>query len=165
MAATFFNNGDMVTPTFLNTIYSGGGHVHDGTDSDGHAAKIDLTRDTTSRLTASKIDSSTITFGMIWPTDYTCVFDATVFDNGFVMLNYGSATYGTMDSDTTHISATVLNPPWGLNPTSNRYYPIAAKNNQAMTLAMEDSEGVHYNLYSAEATQGISRGSIFFSIS
>lgn len=165
MAATFFNNGDMVTPTFLNTIYSGGGHVHDGTNSDGHAAKIDLTRDTTSHLPASKIDSSTITFGMIWPTDYTCVFDATIYDNGFVMLNYGSETSGNMDSDTTHISTTVLSPTWGLNPTSNSYYPVVAKNNQVMILAMEDSGGIHYNLYSTVETQDIRRGSIFFSIS
>jgi len=164
MAATHFNNGDILTPNFINSIYSGGGHVHDGTDSDGHAQKVDLTRDTTNRLPANRIDSSTVTFGMIWPTDYTCVFDATIFANGFVQLAYGT-TSGVMDSDTTHISSTVLNPAWGLSPTSERHYPIPAKNNQAMNLSMTGHDGgIHYDLYSALPTEGINPGSIFFSI-
>lgn len=41
MGATNFVNGTIVTPVFLNKIFNtGGGHVHDGADSDGHAQKI-----------------------------------------------------------------------------------------------------------------------------
>jgi hypothetical protein len=40
MAKTTFINGTTVTPAFLNAINA---HVHDGADTDGHAAKINLT--------------------------------------------------------------------------------------------------------------------------
>ena len=43
MAKTDFQNGTVVTSTFLDTIYqTNGGHKHDGVDDDGHASKIDL---------------------------------------------------------------------------------------------------------------------------
>lgn len=37
MAKTYFENGTIVTPTFMNTIYYSG-HYHTGLDADGHAA-------------------------------------------------------------------------------------------------------------------------------
>ena len=62
MAATYFNPGDSLTAAFVNTIYSGGGHVHDGSDSDGHAQHIDLARDTTGILPINRMGLSTAAF-------------------------------------------------------------------------------------------------------
>jgi hypothetical protein len=55
MPKTIFENGTVVTPEFLNSIYNFGmvngqsvgvtGHIHDGVNADGHAGKIDLTAD------------------------------------------------------------------------------------------------------------------------
>jgi len=47
MVATNFSDGSYLTPTIMNTVYSGTvgsgkGHAHDGVDADGHAQKIQL---------------------------------------------------------------------------------------------------------------------------
>jgi hypothetical protein len=45
MSKTQFANGAKVYPAWINSIFgigAAGGHVHDGVDSDGHAAKISL---------------------------------------------------------------------------------------------------------------------------
>jgi hypothetical protein len=58
MSATHFSDGNTVTATFVNTLFDAGGHYHDGTDADGHARKIDLTRDTTGTLPFSRVQSN-----------------------------------------------------------------------------------------------------------
>jgi hypothetical protein len=61
MAKTPFVHGTIVTPEFLDKIFLyNGGHVHDGDDFDGHAAKINLETHTT-----GKIDLGTQTKGKI----------------------------------------------------------------------------------------------------
>lgn len=40
MAKTNFQNGTIVTPDFLNGVFS---HIHDGVNNDGHCSKINLT--------------------------------------------------------------------------------------------------------------------------
>jgi hypothetical protein len=51
MSKTNFSNGDTLTAAYMNTIYNtGGGHLHDGVDADGHAQKIDLSLHTTSTM-------------------------------------------------------------------------------------------------------------------
>lgn len=43
MAKTDFANGTIVQPDFLDSMYlTGGGHVHDGADNDGHSSKVNL---------------------------------------------------------------------------------------------------------------------------
>lgn len=54
-----FVNGDILTPTYMNTIYGtgvAGGHKHDGVDADGHAVQIDLTTDVTGILPSVNMD-------------------------------------------------------------------------------------------------------------
>jgi hypothetical protein len=43
MAKTDFQNGTIVTSSFLDSVFkTNGGHVHDGADNDGHAPAISL---------------------------------------------------------------------------------------------------------------------------
>ena len=82
MAATHFSNGDVLTTTFVNSIYDAGGHAHDGTDMDGHAQKIDLTRDTAGVLPSDRIswtDGSFVLSFSEWSTDGTCSWRKTAF--------------------------------------------------------------------------------------
>jgi hypothetical protein len=71
MAKTPFVHGTIVTPEFLDKIFLyNGGHVHDGDDFDGHAAKIDLESHTVGKIdlatqTKGKIDLATQTSGKI----------------------------------------------------------------------------------------------------
>jgi hypothetical protein len=71
MAKTTFAHGTIVSSEFLNTMYkTGGGHVHDGADSDGHAGKIDLVSHTSGKIsldtqTSGKIDLETQVRGVL----------------------------------------------------------------------------------------------------
>ena len=59
MSKTTFVDGSPLTANFCNTIYStGGGHVHDGADADGHSSKIVLTSQVTGLLPFANITLS-----------------------------------------------------------------------------------------------------------
>jgi hypothetical protein len=68
MAATVFSNGTIVTPTFMNTLYStGGGHLHDGQNADGHAPIIYGTKTVTTNTTggSTNLSANTIFGGIL----------------------------------------------------------------------------------------------------
>lgn len=65
MAKTNFQNGTIVTSTYLNTIFgqgAGGGHVHDADDNDGHCAKINPQNHIDATLYAINVDVTSTYF-------------------------------------------------------------------------------------------------------
>lgn len=71
MAATEFQNGTIVTPAFLNTIFqASGGHRHTGSDDDGHAPKIVLSA-------AAEIDGVLPRANQVPPRGYLDGFELT----------------------------------------------------------------------------------------
>jgi len=60
MPRTTFQNGTIVSPEWLNSHYvTGGGHVHDGVNEDGHCRKIELEAEVTGKLPAARISYNT----------------------------------------------------------------------------------------------------------
>lgn len=58
MAKTTFVNNKIVTSEFMNSIFLGDGHQHDGGTEDGHASKIDLTSHVQNELPIGNIQNS-----------------------------------------------------------------------------------------------------------
>lgn len=103
MAKTIFVNGTFVQPAFLNSIFqAGGGHVHDGSDDDGHAPLVDLTAHVTGILqranfehahthdgtSESRIDLATQVSGLLsWLNLYSVVQIFDIEFDGFSGVN------------------------------------------------------------------------------
>jgi len=60
MPKTTFSNGTIVSPGWLNSHFvTGGGHVHDGVNEDGHCRKIELEVEVTGKLPSHRISHNT----------------------------------------------------------------------------------------------------------
>jgi hypothetical protein len=90
MAKTVFANGSDVLPAFMNSIMA---HVHDGTDADGHAPKVNL---------YSHTEDSVGTFGIqIGSPDLTGTVTGTVswIKHGRLVLLQFPTVYGTSNNN------------------------------------------------------------------
>ncbi len=95
MAKTIFQNGTVVTSTFLNSIYNllNLGHKHDGVDEDGHADKIDLTAEVTGVLPPGNVGDIDIDGGTTGQLPYTRVSGLPASEAipiGMIMPYYGT---------------------------------------------------------------------------
>jgi hypothetical protein len=113
---TFVDNVTRVTAAFLNAIFA---HVHDGVDSDGHAAKIDLAAAANvTGLLPTANGGHGITgsgnFVLTFPSGKDITFNYRLYDDGTVKFWWESQT--GLDSGATHNS-----------PSSPGTFPAAIK--------------------------------------
>jgi len=124
MSSTHFSDGQQVTATFMNTIFYNS-HVHDGTDADGHASKIDITRDTTGNIASDRIDwvtdgSFIAQFADLQYIDVTCyykIFPSTLSGMPEFVQLYIPETGGTVGEETI-ISSTAI--PAAIQPSPGK---------------------------------------------
>ena len=125
MAKTNFVSGTVVTPAFLNAINA---HTHDGADTDGHSAKIDLAAaaNVTGVLPAANVDLASAdpitasgTFVATFPTSKALTINYQKRTSGLIKLWWGERdAVDSSDTQTPTLSATLDS--LGIKPTTTR---------------------------------------------
>jgi len=163
MAKTVFANGSILTPTFCNAQFgttAATGHVHDGTDVDGHQPKILLTAaaQVQGYLPSANVvgldgETERGTFDAIFPSGKTLIVSYRKYSGVIPLIKIFWPDLSGLTSDTSHVAAGTP-VPVSIRPTNNRIVATIEYGNAGVLgdIRMLASGGMQFNSLTVTTT-------------